>query len=140
MINEGETICAIATATGGALGIIRVSGKKAITYTDKIFTAVSGKKLADCKPYTLHFGRVYDGDEVVDEVLVSMCRTPHSYTGEDTTELTCHGSPYILQRVLQLLIAAGCRMAQPGEYTQRAFLNGKMDLSQIGRASCRERV
>ena len=129
-MNQGETICAIATATGGALGIIRVSGIHAIDYTDHIFTSASGKKLADCKPYTLHFGRIMDAGEVIDEVLVSLCRAPHSYTGEDTTEITCHGSSFILQRVLQLLISTGCRMAQPGEYTQRAFLNGKMDLSQ----------
>lgn len=129
-MNQGETICAIATATGGALGIIRVSGIQAIELTDRIFTSASGKRLTDCKPYTLHFGRIMDNKEVIDEVLVSLCRAPHSYTGEDTTELTCHGSPYILQRVLQLLIKSGCRMAQPGEYTQRAFLNGKMDLSQ----------
>jgi tRNA modification GTPase len=125
-----ETICAIATATGGALGIIRVSGSQAITLTDKIFAGVSGKKLSDSKPYTLHFGKIIEGEETVDEVLVSICRAPHSYTGEDTAEITCHGSPFILQRVVQLLIAQGCRMAQPGEYTQRAFLNGKMDLSQ----------
>jgi tRNA modification GTPase len=129
-MNQGENICAIATATGGALGIIRVSGKDAIALTDRIFISASNKKLADSKPYTLHFGRIMEGSEIIDEVLVSLCRSPHSYTGEDTTEITCHGSSYILQRVLQLLIAAGCRMAQPGEYTQRAFLNGKMDLSQ----------
>jgi len=129
-MNKGETICAIATATGGALGIVRVSGNNAIAYTDHVFKLASGKELSECKPYTLHFGRIMDGVEVVDEVLVSLCRAPHSYTGEDTTEITCHGSPYILQRVLQLLITAGCRMARPGEYTQRAFLNGKMDLSQ----------
>src|SRR5574344_1378519 len=101
-MNQGETICAIATATGGALGIIRVSGIHAIDYTDHIFMSASGKKLADCKPYTLHFGRIMDTDEVIDEVLVSLCRAPHSYTGEDTTEITCHGSSFILQRVLQL--------------------------------------
>jgi len=123
-----ETICAIATATGGALGIVRVSGNDAITITDKIFS--SKKKLRDSKPYTIHYGKIMDGNDIVDEVLVSVCHTPHSYTGEDTTEITCHGSPYILQKVLQLLIACGCRLAQPGEYTQRAFLNKKMDLSQ----------
>lgn len=123
-----ETICAIATATGGALGIVRVSGNDAITITDKIFS--SKKKLCDSKPYTIHYGKIMDGNDIVDEVLVSVCRAPHSYTGEDSTEITCHGSPYILQKVLQLLIANGCRLAQPGEYTQRAFLNKKMDLSQ----------
>ena len=126
-----DTICAIATAQGGAIGSIRVSGPEAITMTSRIFTpAKSGKLLSEQKPYTLTFGRIYNGEEMIDEVLVSLFRAPHSYTGEDSTEITCHGSSYILQQVMQLLIKNGCRMAQPGEYTQRAFLNGKMDLSQ----------
>ncbi|RGU23017.1 tRNA uridine-5-carboxymethylaminomethyl(34) synthesis GTPase MnmE [Bacteroides cellulosilyticus] len=126
-----DTICAIATAQGGAIGSIRVSGADAIRITSHIFTpAKSGKTLADCKPYTLTFGKIHDGEEIIDEVLVSLFRAPHSYTGEDSTEITCHGSSYILQQVLQLLIKHGCRLAGPGEYTQRAFLNGKMDLSQ----------
>ena len=130
MMNQ-DTICAIATAQGGAIGSIRVSGPEAISITGSIFKpAKAGKLLSEQKPYTLTFGRIYDGDEIIDEVLVSLFRTPHSYTGEDSTEITCHGSSYILQQVLQLLIKKGCRMAQPGEYTQRAFLNGKMDLSQ----------
>lgn len=126
-----DTICAIATAQGGAIGCIRVSGPEAIGITSRIFTpAATGKKLEDSKPYTLTFGRIHEGTEVIDEVLVSLFRAPRSYTGEDSTEITCHGSAYILQKVLQLLIKNGCRMAGPGEYTQRAFLNGKMDLSQ----------
>lgn len=126
-----DTICAIATAQGGAIGMIRVSGPETIAMTSSIFTpAESGKQLTEQKPYTLTFGRIYDGEEMIDEVLVSLFRAPHSYTGEDSTEITCHGSTYILQQVMQLLIRNGCRMAQPGEYTQRAFLNGKMDLSQ----------
>lgn len=126
-----DTICAIATAQGGAIGTIRVSGPDAIRITSSIFQpARKGKKLEECKPYTLTFGQIYDQEETIDEVLVSLFRAPHSYTGEDSTEIACHGSSYILQRVLQLLIARGCRLAQPGEYTQRAFLNGKMDLSQ----------
>lgn len=130
MMNQ-DTICAIATAQGGAIGSIRVSGPDAISITSRIFTpAKSGKTLTESKPYTLTFGWIYDGGEIIDEVLVSLFRAPHSYTGEDCTEITCHGSSYILQRVMQLLIHQGCRMAQPGEYTQRAFLNGKMDLSQ----------
>lgn len=130
MMNQ-DTICAIATAQGGAIGSIRVSGPDAISITSRIFTpAKSGKTLTESRPYTLTFGRIYDGGEIIDEVLVSLFRTPHSYTGEDCTEITCHGSSYILQRVMQLLLHQGCRMAQPGEYTQRAFLNGKMDLSQ----------
>lgn len=126
-----DTICAIATAQGGAIGCIRVSGPEAIEITSRIFIpATSGKHLEDSKPYTLTFGRICEGTEVIDEVLVSLFRAPHSYTGENSTEITCHGSGYILQKVVQLLIKNGCRMAQPGEYTQRAFLNGKMDLSQ----------
>ena len=126
-----DTICAIATAQGGAIGSIRVSGPEAISITGNIFKpAKTGKLLSEQKPYTLTFGRIYDGDEMIDEVLVSLFRAPHSYTGEDSTEITCHGSTYILQQVMQLLIKNGCRMAQPGEYTQRAFMNGKMDLSQ----------
>ena len=126
-----DTICAIATAPGGAIGCIRVSGPDAISITSRIFTPASqGKKLEDRKPYTLTFGRIYEDKELVDEVLVSLFRAPHSYTGEDSTEITCHGSNYILQKVLQLLIQNGCRLAHPGEYTQRSFLNGKMDLSQ----------
>lgn len=130
MMNE-ETICAIATAQGGAIGTIRVSGNRAIEITDRIFVPASGTPLSKRKPYTLTFGHIYAEDgSVLDEVLVSLFRAPHSYTGEDATEITCHGSTYILQQVMQLLIANGCRCAHPGEYTQRAFLNGKMDLSQ----------
>ena len=126
-----DTICAIATAQGGAIGSNRVSGPEAISITSRIFKpAKAGKLFNDQKPYTLTFGCIYDGEEIIDEVLVSLFRAPHSYTGENSTEITCHGSSYILQQVMQLLIKNGCRMAQPGEYTQRAFLNGKMDLSQ----------
>ena len=126
-----DTICAIATAQGGAIGCIRVSGPEAIEITSRIFIpAATNKKLENGKPYTLTFGRIYDGPEIIDEVLISLFHAPHSYTGENSTEITCHGSAYILQKVLQLLIKSGCRMATPGEYTQRAFLNGKMDLSQ----------
>ena len=126
-----DTICAIATAQGGAIGTIRVSGKEAITITDKIFTPVNGVPLSERKPYTLTFGHINgENSEIVDEVLVSLFHGPHSYTGEDSTEISCHGSSYILQQVMQLLIKNGCRAAGPGEFTQRAFLNGKMDLSQ----------
>lgn len=126
-----DTICAIATAAGGAIGCIRVSGPEAIEITSRIFIpARAGKELETCKPYTLTFGRIHEEDTIIDEVLVSLFHAPHSYTGENSTEITCHGSGYILQKVLQLLIKNGCRMAHPGEYTQRAFLNGKMDLSQ----------
>ena len=130
MINQ-DTICAIATAQGGAIGIIRVSGPRAIEITSHLFIPVQGKPLTERKPYTLTFGKILSPQgEVIDEVLVSLFRAPHSYTGEDSTEIMCHGSSYILQQVIQLLIQSGCRSALPGEYTQRAFLNGKMDLSQ----------
>lgn len=127
-----ETICAIATPSGGALGIIRVSGPEAILATSRIFRPVGKTRLEEKKGGTLTFGHIVDpqSGEVVDEVLVSLFRAPHSYTGEDSTELSCHGSQYILSKVIELLIGQGCRMARPGEYTQRAFLNGKMDLSQ----------
>ena len=126
-----DTICAIATAPGGAIGIIRVSGPEAIDATGRIFTPANGNKLSERPAYTLTFGHILNPrGEVVDEVLVSLFRAPHSYTGEDSVEISCHGSAYILQQVMQLLIAEGCRSAGPGEYTQRAFLNGKMDLSQ----------
>ncbi len=123
-----STICAIATAPKGALGVVRTSGPEAIALTNAIFR---GKKsLIDAQPYTAHFGEIVDGEKLVDEVVVTLYRAPHSYTGEDSTEISCHGSQYILQRVVELLMEEGCRMARPGEFTQRAFLNGKMDLSQ----------
>ena len=127
-----DTICAIATSQGGAIGMIRVSGPHAIAYTSSIFCpSKAGKLLEDCKAYSQTYGNIVDVDgSIVDEVLVSLYRAPHSYTGEDSTEISCHGSAYILQRILQLLMGQGCRLAKPGEYTQRAFLNGKMDLSQ----------
>lgn len=135
MINQKEkmdTICAIATPAGGALGIIRVSGPEAITAADRIFRPRVGAPLSQRAASSLTFGNVVvpQSDEAVDEVLVSLFRAPHSYTGEDSVEFSCHGSYYILNKVVELLLAQGCRMARPGEYTERAFLNGKMDLSQ----------
>ena len=126
------TICAIATSPGmGAIATIRLSGEKALEIADLVFQSPrSGKKLAHQQPNTLHFGSITDGNELIDEVVVSIFRAPHSFTGEDVVEITCHGSVYIQQRILQLLITKGARMALPGEFTQRAFLNGKMDLSQ----------
>lgn len=127
-----ETICAIATPSGGALGIIRVSGPKAIAITSHIFKPKGNAPLHEKKSSTLTFGNIIDpqNQEIIDEVLVSLFRAPHSYTGEDSTEISCHGSDYILNRVMQLLLQGGCRLACAGEYTERAFLNGKMDLSQ----------
>lgn len=126
-----DTICALATPAGGAIGIIRVSGDKAIRITDELFKAKNKKQLSDAKGNTLHYGEFCDiKQQPIDEVVVSVYKAPHSYTGEDSTEISCHGSAYILKRVMQALIDKGCRSAQPGEYTQRAYLNGKMDLSQ----------
>ncbi len=127
-----DTICAIATGQGGAIGIVRVSGQKAICSTGRIFRPHNKeKKLDEAKGSTLNYGWIIDRDgKPVDEVLVSVFRSPHSYTGEDSTEISCHNSPYVMQKVVELLLGNGCRLARPGEYTQRAFLNGKMDLSQ----------
>ena len=122
-----DTICALATPPGGAIAIVRVSGPDAIKVTENIFS----KSLEKAKGYTLHFGQVTDADgKELDEVLVSLFRAPHSYTGEDSIEISCHGSAYIVQRLLESLIKNGARQAEPGEYTMRAFMNGKLDLSQ----------
>ena len=121
-----ETICALATAPGGALGIIRVSGPQSLEILSRIFT----KNLSEAQPNTIHYGHIKDEVEIIDEVMVSIFRAPHSYTGEDSAEISCHGSRYILNKVLKLLVLNGCRMAEPGEYTMRAYLNGKLDLSQ----------
>ena len=127
-----DTICALATAPGGAIGIIRISGPQTLEILSHIFT----KNLSDSKANTIHYGHIVEFDatsqnpSTIDEVLVSIFRAPHSYTGEESAEISCHGSRYILNKVLALLIGNGCRQANPGEFTQRAFLNGKMDLSQ----------
>ncbi|MDQ1089148.1 tRNA uridine-5-carboxymethylaminomethyl(34) synthesis GTPase MnmE [Siphonobacter sp. SORGH_AS_1065] len=124
-----STICALATPVGiGAIAVIRVSGAETFPIVQKLFR---GKKLADQASHTIVFGTLRDEDGgIVDEVLLSLFRTPHSYTREDTIEISCHGSAYIIQKILRLLIQNGCQMAQPGEFTQRAFLNGQLDLAQ----------
>jgi tRNA modification GTPase TrmE len=130
-LKTDSTICAIATSPGnGAIAVIRLSGKHAVAITDKLFKSPSGKKLGKQAPNTIHFGSIYFKDELIDEVLVSLFKAPHSYTGEDVVEISCHGSVYIQQKLLQCLIETGAEMAQPGEFTLRAFMNGKMDLSQ----------
>ncbi len=121
-----DTICALATAPGGALGIVRVSGPEAFS----IVSSLCSVRCANSTANTIHYTHITDGSEIIDEVMVSIFRAPHSYTGEDSVEISCHGSRYILNKVLELLVQHGCRMAGPGEYTQRAYLNGKMDLSQ----------
>jgi tRNA modification GTPase len=128
MFNLNDTIVAIATPAGeGAIGVIRLSGSDAITITGKIF---SGKDLTKQQSHTLHFGKIKDAGIVIDEVVVSIYKGPKSYTGEDVIEISCHGSDYVLKQVLQLCMQHGARMAKPGEFTLRAFLKGKMDLTQ----------
>ena len=129
---DQSTICAISTPPGiGGIAVIRLSGKAAVPIAEKIFQSpASDKRLSDQRANTLHFGTIKSGVELIDEVVVSLFKAPHSFTGEDIVEISCHGSVYIQQMILQLLISNGARMARPGEFTQRAFLNGKMDLSQ----------
>src|SRR6056297_93365 len=130
MMNN-DIICAISTPQGnGAIAVIRLSGDESIALTDKVFQSASNKKLIDQQPNTLHFGVLKEGDKIMDEVVVSLFKAPRSYTGEDVVEISCHGSVYIQQQILQLLTRKGARLAQPGEFTLRAFVNGKMDLSQ----------
>lgn len=126
-----DTIIALATPSGaGAIAVIRISGKESIPLSAKHFRSVSGKDLEEQKSHTIHLGHIVEAKRVLDEVLISIFKNPHSYTGEDVVEISCHGSPYIQQEIIQLFIRKGCRMAQAGEFTLRAFLNGKMDLSQ----------
>ena len=121
-----DTICALATAPGGALGIIRVSGPEAFS----IVSSLCSVCCANCAANTIHYTHIADCSDIIDEAMISIFCAPHSYTGENSVEISCHGSRYILSKVLELLVQHGCRMANPGEYTQRAYLNGKMDLSQ----------
>ena len=122
------TICALATAPGGAIGIIRISGPQTFEILSRVFRGSGDVQTFSAN--TIHYGHIVSGAEIIDEVMVSIFKAPHSYTGEDSAEISCHGSRYILNKVIALLIANGCRQAGPGEFTQRAFLNGKMDLSQ----------
>ena len=129
---DQSTICAISTSPGsGAIALIRLSGPDAVAITERVFQSPNRtKKLKDQPGNTLHFGQIASNGEVVDEVVVALFRAPHSFTGEDIVEISCHGSVYVQQKILEILIENGARMARPGEFTQRAFLNGKMDLSQ----------
>ncbi len=128
MIEAHDPIVAPATASGGAIAVIRISGDGALSVCDKVFRGRA--PLTNAAGYTVHFGRILDGERVVDESLATVFRAPHSYTGEDSVELSCHGSAYIVSEILRLLLAAGTRMADPGEFTIRAYLAGKLDLSQ----------
>lgn len=128
---DHQPICAISTPTGtGGIAVIRVSGENAFGIVDEIFAAKDKKRMQDRMPNTIAFGTIRNEEKEIDEVLVSVFKKPHSFTGDDTVEISCHGSRYIQQQIIQLLLKHGCRLAQAGEFTQRAFLNGKMDLSQ----------
>lgn len=126
-----DTIAAIATAMASAgIGIIRISGEEAVTIADQIFLMKNGKKLSEMPTHTIHYGHIHDGEEVIDEVMVLLMRGPKSYTREDTIEIDCHGGIYVMKRILETVIKFGARPAEPGEFTKRAFLNGRIDLSQ----------
>jgi tRNA modification GTPase len=128
---QNDTIIALATPAGaGAIAVIRISGKEAISLVGPFFKSVRGKELIKQRSHTIHLGHIVEDTKILDEVLVSLFKGPHSYTGEDVVEISCHGSPYIQQQIIQLFLRNGCRTAQAGEFTLRAFLNGKMDLSQ----------
>lgn len=129
-INE-DTIAAISTAMAPAgIGIVRISGPEAFSIADRLYTGKKGKKLADQKPYTIHYGKITENGEELDEVLVMLMRAPHSFTGEDTVEIDCHGGILATKKVLEALVRKGARPAEPGEFSKRAFLNGRMDLAQ----------
>lgn len=128
---QNNTVAAISTPLGvGGIGVIRVSGPDAFSVTEAIFAPVSGKKLTEQKGYTAHYGRLHDSDGEFDEAVVTLFRAPYSYTGEDVTEISCHGGLYLLQRCLRAVLDAGARLAEPGEFTKRAYLNGKLGLAQ----------
>ena len=130
MLNK-DTIVALATASGaGAIAIIRLSGENAITIADQVFESVSGKQLSQQKTHTVHLGHIMDGAKTIDQVLVTIFKNPNSYTGENVVEISCHGSTFIQQQIIQLLLRKGAKIAEAGEFTLRAFLNGKLDLSQ----------
>ncbi|KQC29324.1 tRNA uridine-5-carboxymethylaminomethyl(34) synthesis GTPase MnmE [Flagellimonas eckloniae] len=130
-MSHTDTIVALATPSGtGAIAVIRVSGPKAIDISDTLFESIRGKKLKNQKSHTIHLGHIVESKKVMDKALVSIFKGPNSYTGEDIVEVSCHGSTYIQQQIIQLFLRNGCRMASAGEFTLRAFLNGKMDLSQ----------
>ena len=127
---EGKTIAAIATAMSpGGISIIRISGDEAVLIIDKIFRSPQGKKkLSKVASHTIHYGYIYDGEELIDEVMVSVMRAPKSYTMEDTVEINCHGGVLITKKLLEVVLKHGATMAEPGEFTKRAFLNGRIDL------------
>ena len=131
MRNESGTIAAISTAmSNSGIGIVRMSGEEAVEIAERIYKGKNEKKLSKQPTHTIHYGYIVDGEDTIDEALVMLMRGPHSYTGEDTVEINCHGGVYVVRRILETVIKYGARPADPGEFTKRAFLNGKMDLSQ----------
>lgn len=132
VLTSTNTICALSTPAGGAIGVIRISGSDAIVIAERIFVSNLRKVLSESKAQTLHYGRIVNpqSKEVIDDVIIALFKAPHSYTGENSVEISCHGSRYIISKLLELLIKEGCVQAQPGEFTMRAFMNSKMDLSQ----------
>ena len=130
-MQDGATIAAISTAVSSAgIGIVRMSGPESFDIADRIYISKKNKKLSEQKSHTIHYGFIMDDGETVDEVLVMLMRGPASYTGEDTVEINCHGGVYVVKRILETMIKNGARPAEPGEFTKRAFLNGRLDLSQ----------
>ena len=130
-MENNHTIAAISTAMAeSGIGIVRMSGEEAFAIADKIYKNKKGKRLSDQKTHTIHYGFIEEEGKVIDEVLVMLMRGPHTFTGEDTVEIDCHGGVYVVKKILEACIRNGARPAQPGEFTKRAFLNGKMDLSQ----------
>ena len=129
---NSDTIAAIATAMSpSGIGIVRISGEDAFTIIDRIYRSKNGKKkLSTCESHTIHYGFICDGEEVIDEVMVLLMRGPRSYTAEDTIEIDCHGGVYVMKRILETVLKNGARPAEPGEFTKRAFLNGRIDLTQ----------
>ena len=128
---KSDTIAAIATAmTASGIGIVRISGEESFAVIDRIYRSPSGKKLSGEESHTIHYGFIYDGDEPIDEVMVLLMKAPHSYTKEDSVEIDCHGGVYVMKRILETVVKYGARPAEPGEFTKRAFLNGRIDLAQ----------
>ncbi len=131
MKNHLDVIAAISTAVSpSGIGIVRMSGRGAVKIGDKVYKGRKGKRLSSEKSHTIHYGYIVDGEDVIDEVLVMLMLSPNTYTGEDTVEINCHGGVYVVKRILETLIKYGARPAEPGEFTKRAFLNGRLDLSQ----------
>ena len=129
---HSDTIAAIATAMSpSGIGIIRMSGEESLAIIDKVYhSKYAHKKLSECDSHTVHYGYIYDDNKPVDEVMVLLMKAPNSYTREDTVEIDCHGGVYVMKRILEIIIRSGARPAEPGEFTRRAFLNGRIDLTQ----------